>query len=271
MIWFSVAAISILMAAFTFLCIRYRNPYQLIMVIGKKGSGKTTLLTKLALKHKKQGWNVYSNFPVPGCHLFQIEDLGYKNIPEESVILIDEVGMIFDNRNFKNFKPELRDYFKLQRHHRHKIYLFSQSFDIDKKLRDLCDRLYIVDCRFNVFSYAKRVVKNIVVTNHQDNNCAASGESQITEDFIIEPFIFFMFGSRQFTFIPAYAKYFNSYDLVLYDRDVVAEYVEEPEWVHWSKRKRLVNNTKKAASMTKTLVSSAMQAKKEKIKKSFHK
>lgn len=265
-----VTAFTIAGCVFTFLVCKFRNPYQLIMVIGKKGSGKTTLLTKLALQHKKKGWNVYSNFPVPGCHLFNIEDLGYKNIPEESVIFIDEVGMIFDNRNFKNFKPELRDYFKLQRHHRHKIYLFSQSFDIDKKLRDLCDRLYIVDCKFNIFSYAKRVVKNIVITNHTDNNCGANGESQITEDYIIEPFIFFPFGSRQFTFIPNYAKYFNSYDLVLYDQDVVAEVTPEPDWMQWGRVKRLKYNGKKSVGYLANFSRQYANAKKEKLKQKFH-
>ncbi len=29
---------------------------------------------------------------------------------EHSCIIVDEVGMIWDNRNFKNFKPEVRDF-----------------------------------------------------------------------------------------------------------------------------------------------------------------
>ena len=39
-------------AAFIFIIwhiMKYRNPYKLYMVFGKKGSGKTTLMTKLAL------------------------------------------------------------------------------------------------------------------------------------------------------------------------------------------------------------------------------
>ena len=35
---------------FAYHLIKYRNPYKLIMVIGKKGSGKTTLMVKLSLK-----------------------------------------------------------------------------------------------------------------------------------------------------------------------------------------------------------------------------
>ena len=44
---------------------RYRNPYKLIMIFGKKGSGKTTLLTKLSLRYLKAGRPVYSNVPYP--------------------------------------------------------------------------------------------------------------------------------------------------------------------------------------------------------------
>ena len=36
--------------------------------------------------------------------------------PEEnSAIFLDEAGILFDNRNFKNFNAGLRDFFKLQR------------------------------------------------------------------------------------------------------------------------------------------------------------
>ena len=49
-------------AAFIFIIwhvMKYRNPYKLYMVFGKKGSGKTTLMTKLALQYQKKGWRVY--------------------------------------------------------------------------------------------------------------------------------------------------------------------------------------------------------------------
>ena len=55
---------------------RYRNPYKLVMVFGKKGSGKTTLLTKLALQSLKRGYEVYSTVDVPGCHTFDVNLVG---------------------------------------------------------------------------------------------------------------------------------------------------------------------------------------------------
>ena len=40
---------------FAYHVIKYRNPYKLYMVFGKKGSGKTTYMTKLAITYQKKG------------------------------------------------------------------------------------------------------------------------------------------------------------------------------------------------------------------------
>ena len=49
-------------------------------------------------------------------------------------------------------KPEVVEFFRYQRHHKLTIYMFSQSFDVDKKLRDLCDELYLLKSFARVFS-----------------------------------------------------------------------------------------------------------------------
>lgn len=198
---------------FTVICIilfllskKYRNPYKLIMIFGKKGSGKSTTLTKLALKYLKKGWTVYTTEPVPGTFKITPEQVGFVSFQPHSVILIDEVGMIWDNRNFKSFKPEVRDFFKLQRHYKLRVYLFSQSFDIDKKLRDLTDEMYLMKCFFNVFSYGKKINRKIVLTKS-----TSEAPSTISEDLIFDPLLLFWCGSRFLTFIPKYAKYFDSF------------------------------------------------------------
>ncbi len=93
--------------------LKYKNPYRLTMIFGKKGSGKSTTLTRLALEAKKAGKEVFANVPLPGAHLIKESDIGFFDIPPESVLIVDEAGMIWDNRHFKNFKPEVRDWFKL--------------------------------------------------------------------------------------------------------------------------------------------------------------
>lgn len=193
----------------SFHMIKYRNPYKLYMVFGKKGSGKTTLMTKLAFQYRKKGWKVYSDREIPGCYLFKIEDFGRFKFPEKSLILLDEVGLIWDNRNFKSFPEHVKVYFKYQRQYKHVVYLFSQSFDVDKKIRDLTDHLYIIHNFFNCFSVARRVTKSLTVV-HADRS--AQGESKIVDDYNIDPLWQCFFGSVILTYIPRWAKYFNSFN-----------------------------------------------------------
>lgn len=185
---------------------KYLNPYKLTMIFGKKGSGKSTLLTKLALEYQSKGIPVYSTDAIPGCYLIEPEDIGFVELQPDSVLLVDEVGMIWDNRGFKTFKPEVRDWFKLQRHRRIRVYLFSQTFDVDKKIRDLTDEMYLVQKRLRVFSYAKRILRRTVL-----NKSTAEAPAKIDEDLVFDSLLFFWCGSRKFTFIPRYTKYFDSF------------------------------------------------------------
>lgn len=186
----------------------YRNPYKLIMVFGKKGSGKTTLIAKLTYKYLKKGRPVYSTVPIPGAFLFDVDKIGLVDIPEEAVIFIDEVGMIWDNRNFKGFKNHVRDYFKLQRHYRHTVYLFSQAFDIDIKLRNLTDHMYLTRTFFNCISVARRVQRKIVVVHPSGDS-----EARIADDLEIVPIILFWMQSAFITWVPRWVKYFDSFDV----------------------------------------------------------
>lgn len=188
--------------------LKYRNPYKLTMIFGKKGSGKSTTLTRIALDALKAGKAVYANIPLPGAYLIKESDIGFFDIPPESVLIVDEAGMIWDNRHFKNFKPEVRDWFKLQRHHRVRVYLASQTFDIDKKIRDLCDDMYLVDCRFRLFAYGRRILRKITLTKP-----VGDSESRITEELQFDSILFFWCGSRMITLIPRYAGVFDSFQV----------------------------------------------------------
>lgn len=201
--------IAFIVAGFLFLYAtrKYANPYKLIMIFGKKGSGKTTTICKLVHQHFKKGWICFSTVPVPNAYTISYDVIGDYWFPENSVIFIDEVGMIWDNRDFKKFKSSVRDWFKYQRHNKVKVYLFSQTFDIDKKLRDLTDAMYLMCNKLRVFSYGKKISKIIVL-----NKSSAEAPSTIAEDLQFEPFIFFWLGTRTLTFIPKWANYFDSHD-----------------------------------------------------------
>lgn len=202
---------------------KYVNPYLLTMVIGKKGSGKSTLIAKLSRKHIKSGWTVFSTEHTPGTYLLDPSDIGKVEFPENSCVFIDEVGMIWDNRGFKHFPTEVRDWFKLQRHRSVKVYLFSQTYDIDKKIRDLVDQFYLVEKKARVFSYGKRVCKKLVL-----NDSTAEAPSKIDENLVFDTFLLAPFGSRLFTFIPYWTKFFDSYSApLLSEKDF--EYIDELE------------------------------------------
>lgn len=185
---------------------KYVNPYKLIMIFGKKGSGKTTNLTKLAIKHHRKGWTVYCTEHIPYTYYVPHELIGQVEFKENSLLLIDEVGMIYDNRDFKNFQNYVRDWFKLQRHRKVKVIMFSQTFDVDIKLRNLTDELYLVKNVFRVFSYAKRINRRIIITK-----ATAESPSTIADELTFDSIFWFWCGSRMLTFIPKYAKYFNTY------------------------------------------------------------
>lgn len=210
---------------FSFWARKYANPYKLIMIFGKKGSGKSTLLTRLAVKYAKSGRVVYSNSEVfyPGIRKFNVDDIGRYTFPPYSVVFIDECGMIWDNRNFKAFRDDVRDWFKLQRHHKVTVYLFSQTFDIDLKLRNLTDLMYMCTCHFNVISLARRVNRKLVIVEPQGDT-----EGRIADGYVLQPLILQFFGMKSlyFTWIPKYKKFFNTRSL-----DKVLPEISYEEWL----------------------------------------
>lgn len=191
------------------LSFQYSNPYKLYFGMGNKGAGKTTLMYRLSRKFMKKGWGVYSNSDIPGGYRFDIKDFGKFHIPPHSLILLDEVDLYWDNRDYKNFPRELKEYLKFQRKYKHVVWMFSQSFSVDLKIRNLTDGIYLIQNVFNIFSVAQRVRKTITIV-HADKS--AQGESKIVDDYVMDPWWKAPFGGTYFTFIPRYSKYYNSFD-----------------------------------------------------------
>lgn len=183
---------------------KLKNPYKLYMIFGKKGSGKSSYLCKLALYYKKMGYSVYTNMldcTIPGIRLIDPSKLG-DYVPEpRSCVLLDEVGMLYDNRDYKSFRPAVRDFFKLQRHYNTVVYLASQSFDVDKKLRDLTDRMYLVNSLFPWLSLVRPISKKISLVE-----ASSMGESRIVDNLK-----FGFFTTWKLFFIPKYIKCFDSF------------------------------------------------------------
>lgn len=226
----------VVIVVFHLLTRKYLNPYKLTMVFGKKGSGKTTLMIKIAQQYIKRGWSVYSTEPIPGCYQLDYKDIGHKMIPPNSLLLVDEVGMVWDNRNYKTFDPKVRDWFKLQRHYRVKCVLFSQTFDIDKKLRDLTDDMYLCTNLFRVFSWAKRIRRTICLVEPSGDSPA-----RIDEALKFDCLLFWPWGARICTFIPKYAPYFDSHACPILDPGswIYHEPLKKPKrWNLWKSSER---------------------------------
>lgn len=193
--------------AFHFLTKKFLNPFKFTMIVGKKGSGKTTWMVQLIYKHLKAGWTVYANIDIPGVNYFDPKDIGKYTFPSGAAVFIDEANLFWDNRRWKDVAAELIEWFRYQRQYRVKLYMFSQTFDIDKKLRSLCDDLYLVKNVARVFCWCKRIRK-------WPDLKQAEGESEarIVDMIQYDTLWLAFFGSRHLVYIPKWSRYFKSYN-----------------------------------------------------------
>jgi len=105
------------------------------LYIGLPRSGKTTFLAYLTNLCNVTGYKVFSNIPVKGALPYSKDDIGKYDM-SHALILLDEAGLVYDNRQYSNekqFTNESLQFLKLIGHYKSNICLFSQSMDIDVK------------------------------------------------------------------------------------------------------------------------------------------
>lgn len=183
---------------------KYANDYQLHLIIAPKGVGKTTLLTKISLRSQHDNRSVYSNVRVPGTYHILNDDIGKYEFDKNCVVCSDESGIVYDNRKFKDFEDYTRDFYVYQRQYKCTVYLFSQANNVDLKLRDLCDFVWLGKKYFNCISVFRKYKKKQLVIR-----ATAQADARVGVDFVPVPIIA---GGLSVTFIPRWAKYFKSFD-----------------------------------------------------------
>lgn len=164
MIWF-LFIILLLFIVLKIYSRKFYNPYTLTLIYGKKGCGKSTVAQKYIYQHFKRGWHIYYNEgdsrfthgqAIDASHLWEVD------FKPHSLLVIDEVNLLWDNRQFKTFPKQLGEWFRLQRHYKVKVILFSQTADADKKIRDLTDRVYLCKRFMDVLIYNVPYEKEII-------------------------------------------------------------------------------------------------------------
>lgn len=183
---------------------------------GVPGCGKSTTLVKEYRKNRKKYKHIYTiNIDIVGCKRITKEDLEKYKFTD-SLILWDEITMDADNREFKTFSKDLRDFFILHRHLGSDIIYATQNFEnVDKKVRDLTSELWYMSKSvipiLREFTTSKRIYRNI---NINENT------SELTLGYRFCNFIESIFVSNfNIVLRRKYYKYFDSWDeLVLKDR-----------------------------------------------------
>ena len=176
---------------------------------GVPGCGKSTILVREYLKNRKRYDNIYTiNIQIangPMIDKSDLEEYKFKNC----LILWDEITMDADNREFKTFSKNLRDFFILHRHFGCDIIYATQNFEnVDKKVRDLTSELWYMSKSviplFKHFTLAKRIYRNININEMS---------SELTLGYRFCNFLESIFVSNcKIVFRPRYYKYFDTHD-----------------------------------------------------------
>lgn len=197
---------------------------------GLPGAGKTSFLAKIAqqelrrIKKKKSRYKrVLANFECAGCYRLDFSDLGTYMI-ENSLILIDEITLEADSRDFKSFTKKLKYFFVMHRHYECDIIYFCQQYDgLDKKIRDLTKELWYVK-KLGPLTVATRIYRILDIDDNTHDIVQGYRFPSIWENLfsIIFPPLFQI---RRWCYRPRWYKYFDSWV-----RDPLPQ---KPYWELW--------------------------------------
>lgn len=206
-----IISISLILAFLIFdkLTRKYVSPYTFDIVFGKKGVGKSLSMQKDLIKYNRLGWHCFadSNTHLDFVKIIDANKIDMYEFPPNSLITIDEVNLLWDNRDFKSFPKGVQKFFREQRKHKVKIIAYSQSFDCDLKLRTLSDRIAIQRKIFRVWTYRRYYYKRPEVIETSQTR----DEAKIADNY--KKISIFQHGI-DITYIPKYCKMYDTNEIV---------------------------------------------------------
>lgn len=144
---------------------------------GARGQGKTLTMTKDALKYHRAGWKVYTN----------LEETEFENVTSEfifslsgdselrnCVLVIDEIELFFDSRDWKKTEARFFSRFLQQIRKRNVLILCTAQFTnlIDVRLRQQIDSLCICSyCKQDEYCTCFYVDLTSIESNPNNPNC----------------------------------------------------------------------------------------------------
>lgn len=201
---------------------KYLSWEQFNYYIGKPGVGKSTWLTKLAYLGVKKGYHVYSTEKITvkikdkkrkTLSVVEIPQIDPRQLyryefPPYSWILIDEIGICFNNRKFKTFDDRLIETFKKYRHRHLRYFVCSQSTDCDATIRRIVTQYYLLSKWARTLVVARRLIATPIVVKP-----TADSPASIQDDFKEDPKLLKpVLGGIQFCWIPKYASMYDSFE-----------------------------------------------------------
>lgn len=180
------------------------------MYFGSPGCGKTTTAVRNIIKNRDKGSyrRYYTNFDCEVATNISLENLGDWTLPSHSHLTIDESGIEYNNRKYKSLPQKTIEWFKLHRHYRVDVDLYSQSWeDTDITFRRLCDNYWNVR-KLGPFTLVRRVRRFVDVDDET---------KQIKDGYEMCHLIDNLLPWRRnsFFFVPRwrYYRYFDSYSV----------------------------------------------------------
>lgn len=186
---------------------------------GVPSAGKTSTAVKLMYEEarriffgKSKYKNIYCNFKqtIPLVKTIPFEYLGKYDL-SNSLIVIDEASIFVDNRDFKFFSNDLRDFILLHRHYKCDILFFSQQWDgVDKKIRAVTERVFYL--KKSLISHTTIIYPLRYGIYIPSTSADKDGEyGEISQGYKLPPLLNRIFATR-FNRKPYY-KYFDSYSV----------------------------------------------------------